>query len=94
MEKEYTNAEIVLVRKIEKVMSEILSDKYDCKIKIRYLPEEYGDGYIPPNHELRSVHDPIRGNTVEFVPIDPDMGDEKHESGHKRANREVCSTGS
>ena len=94
MNKEYTNAEIVLVRKIERVLSEILSDKYDCKVKIRYLPEELGDGVIPPNHELRSVTDPIRGNTVEFFPIDPDKGDKKHESDNKKANRELCSTGS
>lgn len=94
MEPKYTNAEIVLCRKIERVLSDILSDKYDCKVKIRYIPEEYGDGYIPPNHELRSVHDPVRGNTVEFFPIEPKEGDENYESGHKRTNRELCNTGS
>lgn len=91
MSEKYTNAEIVLVRRIEKVLSEILSDKYDCKIKIRWIPEEYGYGVIPPNHELRSVDDPIRGKTVEFVPIDPDKGDGKHESANTRTNRKLCS---
>ena len=94
MEKEYTNAEIVLIRKIERVLSEILSDKYDCKVTLRYLPEELGDGIIPPNHELRSVHDPEKGYILDFFPIEAEEGDEKHESGHKRANREFRSTGS
>lgn len=91
MNKEYTNAEIVFARRVEKVLSEILSDKYDCKVKIRFLPEELGNGVVPPNHKLCTVTDPIRGNTVEFVPIDPDEGDEKHESANKRANRKLCS---
>ena len=94
MEPKYTNAEIVLCRKIERVMSDILSDKYDCKVKIRYIPEEYGDGVIPPNHELRTVDDPVRGNTVEFFPIEPDKGDEKHESDDRKAHRKLCNTGS
>ena len=94
MSREYTNAEIVFARKIERVLSEILSEKYDCDIKIRYLPKELGDGVIPPNHELRTTYDPVRGNTVEFFPIEPKEGDEKHESDHKRANRKLRSTGS
>ena len=94
MNKDFTNAEIVLARKFEKVLSEILSDQYDCNIKIRIVPEELGDGVIPPNHQLESVYDPVRGNTVEFFPIEPKEGDKKHESGHKKAHRELRSTGS
>mgnify|MGYP003302234747 CR=1 FL=1 len=44
MGREYSNDEIALCRRIEQVLSEILSDKYDCKVKIRFLPEEYGNG--------------------------------------------------
>ena len=40
MEEEYSRAEIAVVRRIEKVLSDILSDKYDCKVKLRWLPEE------------------------------------------------------
>ena len=94
MKKEYSRAEIALTRRIEKVLSDILSDKYDCKVKIRYIPEEYGDGKIPPNHKLVSAYDPVRGNTVEFVPIEPEEGDKKHESDRKNANRKECSVGS
>ena len=44
MEKEYTSADIALCRRIEKVLSDILSDKHECKVTLHFLPEEYGDG--------------------------------------------------
>ena len=44
MEKEYTSADIALCRRIEKVLSDILSDKHDCKVTLHFLPKEYGDG--------------------------------------------------
>lgn len=57
MEKEYSRAEIAVTRRIEKVMSEILSDKYDCKVKIRYLPEEYGYPELAKDEHLVSITD-------------------------------------
>jgi hypothetical protein len=44
MSKEYTDSEIALCRRIEKVLSEILSDKHDCKVTLHFLPKELGNG--------------------------------------------------
>ena len=46
MERKYSGSDIAICRRIEKVLSDILSDKYDCNVKLRFLPEEYGNGGV------------------------------------------------
>lgn len=55
MKKEYSRAEIFVIRRIEKVLSDILSDKYDCKVKIRWLPEEYGEVTLAENERVHGI---------------------------------------
>jgi len=64
MEKEYSRAEIALTRRIEKVLSDILSDKYDCKVKIRWLPEEYGYPTLAEGEHLVSITDEAGKNKL------------------------------
>ena len=86
MKKEYNRAEIAVCRRIEKVMSDILSDKYDCKIKIRWLPEEYG---YPVIEEDEEIHCRIIGeNKHEYVIVKkPKNGDGQYEAAHGKKRR-------
>jgi len=62
MEKEYSDSDIAICRRIEQVLSDILSDKYDCKVKLRFLPEEYGNGGMHDESAVREEHRPLCGN--------------------------------
>lgn len=62
MEKGYSERDVAIVRRIEKVLSEILSDKYDCKVKIRFLPEEYGNGGNPNERAAEETDRVLCGN--------------------------------
>lgn len=62
MEKEYSDSDIAICRRIEQVLSDILSDKYDCKVKLRFLPEEYGNGGVPNESAVGEEHRTLCGN--------------------------------
>ncbi len=79
MEKEYSRAEIFVVRRIEKVLSDILSDKYDCKVKIRWLPEEYGDGALAENERVHCICDVENGHRYVIVKEETSGGGEGNE---------------
>ena len=67
MEKEYSRAEVAVVRRIEKVLSDILSDKYECNVKLRWLPEEYGDGALAENERVHCICDGENGHRYVIV---------------------------
>ena len=79
MEEEYSRAEIAVVRRIEKVLSDILSDKYDCKVKLRWLPEEYGDGALAENERVHCICDGENGKRYVIVKDEPSAGGEGRE---------------
>ena len=76
---DYSRAEVAVVRRIEKALSDILSDKYDCKVKIRYLPEEYGDGKLAENERVHCICDKENGHRYVIVKEEPSAGGEGHE---------------
>ena len=62
MEKEYTSADIALCRRIEKVLSDILSDKHECKVTLHFLPKEYGDGGVDNESAAGEEHHALCSN--------------------------------
>ena len=67
MEKEYSRAQIALTRRIEQALSDILSDKYECKVKIRWLPEEYGYPTLAEDEHLVSITDEDGKNKILII---------------------------
>lgn len=86
MEKEYSRAEIALTRLIERVMSDILSDKYDCKVKIRYLEEEYGYPTLAEDEHLVSITDEEGNHKLTIIDDDEYRRRFGHEPDYKRRN--------
>lgn len=76
MEKEYSRAEIAVIRRIEKVLSDILSDKYDCKVKLRWLPEEYGEVVLAENESVHGFLNEEGKPEYVIVKEDPSGGGE------------------
>ena len=89
MEKEYSRAEIAVVRRIEKVLSDILSDKYDCKVKIRWLPEEYGEVTLAENESVHCIRDGENGKRYVIVKDEPNAGGDGNERRNANRNREL-----
>lgn len=83
MEKEYSRAEIALTRRIEQVLSDILSDKYDCKVKIRYLPEEYGYPVLAEDEHLVSLTEEDGSHNLTIINDD----EYRRRFGHEPRNK-------
>ena len=89
MKKEYSRAELFVIRKIEKVMSDILSDKYDCKVKIRWLPEEYGEVTLAENERVHCIVDKEKGPQYVIVKEEPGSGGDGNERRAANRNRKL-----
>lgn len=48
--------ELAVCRRIERVLSEILSDKYDCKVTLRFIPEDAEEGGVPDERANGEEH--------------------------------------
>ena len=93
MEKEHSRAEIILTRKIERVLSDILSDKHDCKVKIRVLPEEVGDASLNEDEELHMICDSEKGSRLVIMKKGENGGaDDERRSTNRNHEIRICST--
>lgn len=89
MKKEYSRAEIFAIRRIEKVLSEILSDKYDCKVKLRWLPEEYGEVTLAENERVHCICDGENEHRYVIVVDEPNDGGDPNGRAAANNHREL-----